>query len=125
MDVFNVGSRHTLWLQDRQSILAENIANSDTPAYRARDLAKFSLKEVDFQQQLLATDKNHFGIVGNGAVTTESEIVFTENTDIAHSGNSVVLEREMKKVGETASDFAFDASILKLFHRLTLLSVKG
>jgi flagellar basal-body rod protein FlgB len=27
------------WHQDRQKLLAENVANADTPGYRARDLA--------------------------------------------------------------------------------------
>ena len=27
------------WSQERQRVLAENVANADTPSYRARDLA--------------------------------------------------------------------------------------
>ena len=37
------------WQQARQQVLAENVANADTPDYQAKDLAP-----LDFSQQLSA-----------------------------------------------------------------------
>ena len=37
------------WQQARQQVLAENVANADTPDYQAKDLAP-----LDFSQQLTA-----------------------------------------------------------------------
>ena len=34
------------WLTARQSVLAQNIANSDTPNYRARDLKPLEFREM-------------------------------------------------------------------------------
>ena len=39
------------WLESRQKLLAENIANSDTPGYRQRDL-----KTLDFKQLVAGGD---------------------------------------------------------------------
>ena len=37
------------WHQERQGMLAQNVANADTPGYRGRDL-----KAIDFSSQLNA-----------------------------------------------------------------------
>ena len=34
------------WLGERQQVLANNVANADTPGYRARDLKALSFKKV-------------------------------------------------------------------------------
>ena len=40
------------WASERQKIVAENIANADTPRYRARDLVPFSALLAGSQQEL-------------------------------------------------------------------------
>lgn len=40
--LFNLAGERLAWVGAREQLLAENIANSDTPSYRARDLARFS-----------------------------------------------------------------------------------
>jgi flagellar basal-body rod protein FlgB len=123
MDVFSVAARHMSWLQARQQVIAGNIANSDTPGYRARDIEAFKLAPGGFQSALQATHAQHFGAAASSS--TASAIVFPENPDMAHSGNNVSLEREMRKVGEAGSAFNFDTAVTKLFHRMSLLSVKA
>jgi flagellar basal-body rod protein FlgB len=125
MDVFGVASRHIAWLQSRQQILAENVANSDTPRYRSRDIAAFGLAAPTFAVQLAATSPLHMQESGSASAAGEFETVFSRNPDVAHSGNDVSLEREMKKLGESSLAFAFDTSVSKLFHRMTLMSLKG
>ena len=38
LDVFRISSQKMGWLSERQTVLAQNIANSDTPGYKAKDL---------------------------------------------------------------------------------------
>ena len=38
LSLFSVIKRRLAWLGHRQEVLAQNIANSDTPRYKARDL---------------------------------------------------------------------------------------
>jgi flagellar basal-body rod protein FlgB len=125
MNVFGVVSRHAAWLQDRQLLLAQNIANSDTPGFRARDLEPFKLSQPSTFSNLVTTHKLHIADGLSLGSRPGHAVVETDNPDIAHSGNTVSLERETKKVGETSSAFSFDLAVAKMFHRLTLSSLKG
>ena len=64
------------WHQERQRVLAENVANADTPNYRARDLVppdfSHALRTVSFD--LTRTAADHFAGRGN-AVSHEGEML--------------------------------------------------
>ena len=38
LDVFRLTNSKMGWLSERQTVLAQNIANADTPGYKAKDL---------------------------------------------------------------------------------------
>lgn len=125
MDVFGVASRHVAWLQSRQQVLAQNIANSDTARYQARDLADFNPGTQSSGLLLTSTHTRHIGFQDSAHNGGSFESVLSAGSDVTHSGNNVNLEREMKKVGETGLSFSFDTSVSKVFHRMLLASVKG
>lgn len=56
----------------RQKVLASNIANSDTPGYKARDV-KFKNLLSD-EKQMLTTDPKHIGSSSNDRVAGNIEI---------------------------------------------------
>tara|TARA_R110002020_G_scaffold305817_9_gene521732 strand:+ start:625 stop:987 length:363 start_codon:yes stop_codon:yes gene_type:complete len=79
----------------RHAVVAENIANSDTPGYKAKDLQPFS--EVFHEAQMGTKPINP----GNFSVTeTTSGDAYSPN------GNSVSLEEQMMKSAETQNDHA-------------------
>ena len=99
-------SRQLAWLGARSAVLAQNVANADTPGYAARDL-----QPVDFRAELARaggpdtsptqTDPRHlagFASADRGGFATAKEPAPFETT---LSGNSVSLEQQMSKVGET------------------------
>jgi flagellar basal-body rod protein FlgB len=45
--LFEAMSKRMAWLSERQTVLAENVANSDTPGYAGRDL-----KPLDFSNMV-------------------------------------------------------------------------
>ena len=45
MSIFAMAQSKMSWLGQRQTVLAQNIANADTPSYRAKDL-----EALDFQK---------------------------------------------------------------------------
>lgn len=84
---------------ERQIIVARNIANSDTPDYKAKDLEPF---EDSYRRQatgatLRATDPRH--LAGPDWSPAAARVVSTES-DIAPNGNSVSLEGEMLKAAQ-------------------------
>ena len=78
----------------RQVVIAENIAQADTPGYRARDLADFaaSYRGAD---GLKATRSTHLDAQA-GPLTLASH-TDREARSLSPNGNSVSLEREMMR----------------------------
>ncbi|MEE8272751.1 MAG: flagellar basal body protein [Alphaproteobacteria bacterium] len=109
MDFSNLGlfrliSQRMDWLNQRQSVLAENIANSDTPDYRPNDLAPFKTHLAGAGGASLAPTTTHAAHLGpaagqGGAAATEPQ---GDVYEVSPTGNEVVLEQQMLRVAETA-----------------------
>lgn len=121
--LFDLASRQAEWLSVRQTAVAGNVANANTPSFKARDVEPF--KDVLEQAQLTmaATNPRHLEVNASGIAATElrKDAVTEQN----HSKNTVSLEAEMVKSGEINRQFALNTSIVKAFHRMMLSSVKG
>lgn len=92
------------WLAKRQEVLAQNIANADTPNYKPKDLKAFNfhdmVKRKEMQLNLVTTSPMHI----SGARQNTSSFAVQENRtpyETSPNGNAVVLEEQMAKVGET------------------------
>jgi flagellar basal-body rod protein FlgB len=127
LPLFSMLKTRMHWLEQRQKLLAENVANSNTPNYRARDL-----KQLDFKSTLEASlgsanrGSTGMGSTGMGSAGITSASVGMSVTQAGHlrggsgtrgfdinpsggfettpSQNSVVLEDEMMKVAQTQLD---------------------
>ncbi len=102
------------WLNARQNVLAQNVANADTPNYGARDL-----KQFDFANALRAsTAQERFHNHTASAPSHQRHIAIKPSTDIrgfstenspdieaSLNGNSVSLEGEMMKVADTQASY--------------------
>jgi flagellar basal-body rod protein FlgB len=83
----------------RQTLVTENIANADTPGYRARDLPDFS-ESLDAAPGMAAraTRPGHMDFGGSGPGAAAQEIAaFGAETP---NGNSVSLEDQMMRAAE-------------------------
>jgi flagellar basal-body rod protein FlgB len=105
--IFSMLRTRLEWAQSRQRVLAENVANSDTPNFRPRDLVppKFdSLSAGAPRVQLATTESGHIpglGVAGGDAFRTEREGAY----DVRPTGNAVNLEDEMIKVAANQMDY--------------------
>ncbi len=95
----------------RQSAIATNIANADTPGYRARDVASFSETYAAEQgSPMRATRPGHLGSAGHYQVSVAAEeAAQTTSPD----GNSVSLEKEMVKAVEVKRNHDLALAIYK------------
>ncbi len=95
------------WLDARQRVLAQNIANADTPGYQPRDVAPFreALARARPAAPLALTDARHLpptrGEAGSGRASPARTVA--ERT---RDGNSVAIDREALKVAETDNQHA-------------------
>jgi flagellar basal-body rod protein FlgB len=104
--IFRMMSGKMRWLAQRQRVLAQNIANADTPNYQPRDLKKVDFREKlgrnPFQLVLARTDPKHIQLRTADRFTAEQVRTPYET---APSGNAVVLEEQLLKVSQTGADY--------------------
>jgi flagellar basal-body rod protein FlgB len=108
------------WHQERQRVLAENVANSDTPNFRPRELVEptfdRALGGASGSLSMARTSPSHI----SASITGES---FNSNTKDAYetrpAGNAVSLEDEMQKSATNQVDFQAATSLYS--RSLTLL----
>ncbi|HET9904755.1 MAG TPA: flagellar basal body rod protein FlgB [Xanthobacteraceae bacterium] len=99
-----------LWGQERQRLLAENVANADTPGFRPRDLAPLDVNRAMAAPVPLAlarTNPGHLAGGASGVFRTESDTAY----EIRPAGNGVSLEDEMLKVAANQMDYQAAASL--------------
>lgn len=103
------------WHQGRQRVLAQNIANADTPGYRAVDLKpmqfKAALKSAAVEPvAAMRTSQSHIATALPGAdrgFATRDE----KGWEITPGGNAVVLEEQMIKVSENQFDYQLASTL--------------
>jgi flagellar basal-body rod protein FlgB len=92
------------WHQQRQQVLAQNVANADTPNYRPLDLVtpKFQMGTPGpAPVQLARTDPGHLaGLSGSGDFPNNPN-----QYQVRPAGNAVNLEDEMMKVAANQMDY--------------------
>ena len=99
------------WLDQRQRVIAENVANADTPGYVGRDLnqpADFAaaLRSGGGGVQMVRTSAMHIAPAGQAA---RFETTAAPDSETTLDGNAVVVEEQMLKMAE--SRMAYDAAI--------------
>lgn len=122
MYLFEIASRHMMWLSERQMVTASNIANADTPGYRARDVNSFSSYLDQPSPGLAATSPLHMSLPAEEAAS--SGRTAGDSWGSAHSGNNVSLEKELMTAGSSSRMMSLDTSLTRSFHRMLLASVK-
>ena len=117
LDFFNVASQLARHSATRQSIVAENIANADTPDYRAKDIETFSaIFSSEFQKATMTGMKTS----RPGHIERPSPDLYVHSVSdkflgaASPSGNTVSLEAEMVKASE-----------VKHRHELALATYRG
>lgn len=83
----------------RQTVVARNIANADTPDYKARDLEPFedSYRRRDGIPALRTSDPRH---IASPDWSPAAARQITGEAGVSPNGNSVSLEAEMLKAAE-------------------------
>jgi flagellar basal-body rod protein FlgB len=111
--LFDALVKRMAWLGERQSVLAENVANADMPGYVARDLPAPDFKSFLQQQPkpvtLVTTQPDHIAVPNDATAAAHEETVPDRGID----GNGVSVEEEMMKVSQTANDFALTTTIYR------------
>ena len=109
--IFSMMKERMHWLADRQRVIAENVANADTPNYIAKDLAQPDFgamvrRRSSSASVLAATQTNSLHIRANGSGGSSSaSLMRRPDFETTPTGNSVVLEEQMIKAAENQMDY--------------------
>lgn len=108
-------------LSERQRVIAQNIANSETPGFKARDMA-----EPNFAGLLAAQDtgkpsiaRPHVAISSGMAALGARQsmggniLLDADTSETKPDGNNVALEDQLLKMGQIQADFATMTSIYR------------
>lgn len=103
------------YLSQKQAVLAQNIANADTPGYKARDLSPFEFKDVlkkaSSADGMATTDPKHILPANMAGVNAKTKVM--KSAETLPSGNSVELEQQAMQVSQTAIDYQWTAATYK------------
>ncbi len=120
--LFSLASRHAQWASVRQAAISGNIANANTPGFKAADVEPFTAVLDKTRLSMNRTSARHMDVANAGAPT--SKVNKAEGWDVSHSGNTVSLEQEMLKAGEVNRAFSLNTNVVRSFQRMVLSSVK-
>ncbi|MBF0486632.1 MAG: flagellar basal body rod protein FlgB [Nitrospirae bacterium] len=98
----------------RHRVLSSNIANSDTPNYKAKDVDFGSFFD-DQRLKMDATKPMHFS---NGAPTSASGQTVEDNSLLWGDGNNVEVDMELAKM--TENGLKFQAAVKLVSQKITM-----
>ena len=128
ISIFDLFSQRMGWLKQRHEVLAQNVANADTPDYAPRDLTEDSFAKA-LQGRLpvgktLRTDAHHIpGTLENGRGPRSYASKTTYES--APSGNAVVLEEQLVKTAETEMNHSTVTNLYGKYMRMFRIALGG
>lgn len=118
LDVFRLSSAMAKHAGQKQALAAQNVANADTPGYRARDIPDFRtlyLPTADAGAQRATRARHLNGVPGASGMVAPVEI----KQGATPNGNQVSLEAEMLKSVDAKRQHDRALAIYK--HAMTVL----
>ncbi len=111
--LFDLAEKRLAWTAQRQSVLAANIANSNTPGYQARDVQSFhALLTGAGGIQPEQTQPGHMaGTIPHGLASLTAHPPRNRGVD----GNSVTLDQQLTKVADTETTQSLVTTIYKKY----------
>ncbi len=111
--VFDLAERRLSWADHRQAVLAQNIANANTPNYKPHDLRPFASALAGATAVApMRTQPNH--LAGTVAAKAPNEVV--DRTHMrSPDGNAVALDEQLVKVADTETTHSLVTTIYRKY----------
>ena len=115
LGMFKLLNKKMDWLNQRQEVIAQNVANVDTPHYKPSDLKTFTFKSALGESPHLApvmTNPGHQmppGLAKEAGVVQKDKVPYETKPD----GNAVVVEDQMLKMSQSSQDYTTITNLYK------------
>jgi flagellar basal-body rod protein FlgB len=113
------------YLNQKQAVLAENVANVDTPNYKELQIKPFSFGEAMRQADVGMTTTDPHHIIPASMAGVNAHTYKAKDSEILPSGNSVDIEDQMMEISKTSADYQTVASIYHKMTGLFKIAIKG
>ena len=111
--LFDLAEKRLTWTAQRQTVLAANIANANTPGFQARDVTSFA--QVLSGTGTMAPAQTQPGHM-SGTVSTDVASLTRQPPKVrALDGNSVALDEQLTKVADTETTVSLVTTIWKKY----------
>jgi flagellar basal-body rod protein FlgB len=112
LEIFRMAQGLAMNASARQSVISSNVANADTPGYRAKDIAPFSetYRSESSSMALRTTRPGHVSQVSEGE---SREMLVDAPGPSDPNGNTVSLETEVVKAAEVRQQYDLAISVYK------------
>ncbi|PXW65228.1 flagellar basal body rod protein FlgB [Methylobacterium sp. B4] len=121
--LFDLASQHARHLATRQATIAGNVANANTPGYKARDVVPFAQVLARTGLDMASTARTHLEAQGSRIPVQEAKS--TGGWEVLESSSAVSLEQEMLKAGTVSREHNLDTAVVKSFHRMLMAAVRS
>lgn len=100
------------YLSQRQSVIAQNIANADTPNYRAKDLEKVDFGALIGNSDGIAQARTNKAHLSSGYGLSPAQMIDQKAPwEVAPNGNSVIMEEQLIAANKTLMDYSLVTSL--------------
>jgi flagellar basal-body rod protein FlgB len=120
LEIFQMAGAMARHAETRQTMVAQNIANADTPGYKARDIASFA--ETYRTQDTSAMHATRAGHLTGRSQPNDTRIIAGAGSE-SPNGNNVSLETEMMKSVENTGEHKRAMAIYKSSLNILRLSL--
>ena len=93
------------YLGDRQQMIAQNVANADTPGFTPSGGCSPARRAGHREQPADSTLTSPMHLAGTPASRLKSKPVLSPDSETTLDGNSVVLEEEMMRMSQSRMDY--------------------
>jgi flagellar basal-body rod protein FlgB len=119
--LFDLAEQRLAWADKRQAVLAQNIANLDTPNWQSKDVAPFAQALASVAApQLAQTDPGHLAATLDPA---QQSLLTPSPEARAPDGNAVSLDEQLTKVADTATAQEIATTLYKKYMGLFSLAL--
>lgn len=124
-ELLNLLVQKMAYLNRKQALHAQNIANANTPGYKARELAPFTFNDALKQAGvgMAVTDPRH--IVPASMAGTNAASSKVRSYEVSPDKNAVDVEQEALKVSTTGIEYQMVTSIFHKVAGFFKIALKG
>jgi flagellar basal-body rod protein FlgB len=124
IQLFELASKQAEWLSIRQQVVSTNIANANTPKFRAQDVTPFQSVLESSYTPMARTNPGHIAgeTLGSDRIEVKDEELNSE-IGVQESGNTVAVANELSKSGEIKRQYDLNTQLVKAFHNMMLTAL--